>query len=73
MADNVHWLRDTYGPALRAFYADLLKQPVPQRFADLIASLEAEAASAAAARPPQEASAHPATAQPHVSQPDTPD
>ena len=51
MADNVHWLRDTYGPALRAFYADLLKQPVPQRFVDLMASLEAQPAPAATSPP----------------------
>jgi hypothetical protein len=44
MADNVHWLRDTYGPALRAFYAELLREPVPQRFKDLLVRLEAEAA-----------------------------
>jgi anti-sigma factor NepR-like protein len=51
MADNVHWLRDTYGPALRAFYGDLLKQPVPQRFVDLIASLEAQASPDATSPP----------------------
>ncbi len=73
MADNVHWLRDTYGPALRAFYADLLKQPVPQRFVDLVASLEADPAPAAAARPPQGDSAHPAAAQRREPQPDTSD
>lgn len=44
--DNVHWLRDTYGPALRAFYAELLREPVPQRFKDLLTRLEAEAALA---------------------------
>jgi hypothetical protein len=41
--DNVHWLRDTYGPALRAFYAELLREPVPQKFKDLLTRLEAEA------------------------------
>lgn len=63
MADNVHWLRGTYGPALRAFYGDLLNQPVPQRFVDLMARLEAEAevatASDVAAGPPD---AHQSTA-----------
>jgi ABC-type Fe3+ transport system substrate-binding protein len=37
--DNVHWLRDTYGPALRAFYAELLREPVPQKFKDLLTAL----------------------------------
>ena len=46
MADNIHWLRDTYGPALRAFYAELLREPVPKRFKDLLARLEAEASQA---------------------------
>jgi len=69
MADNVHWLRDTYGPALRAYYADLLKQPVPQKFADLIASLEA---TPGAASPPLETEdSHPATTQPCEPQPDS--
>jgi len=71
MADNVHWLRDTYGPALRAFYADLLKQPVPQRFVDLVASLEAQAAPDAATSPPLADSGHPAATQQHEPQPDT--
>ena len=44
--DNVHWLRDTYGPALRSFYAELLREPVPQKFRDLLTRLEAEAALA---------------------------
>ena len=45
--DNVHWLRDTYGPALRAFYADLLKQPVPQKMVDLVANFDAVSDAAA--------------------------
>ena len=69
MADNVHWLRDTYGPALRAFYADLLKQPVPQRFVDLVASLEAQAVPEAASSPPLADSGHPA--EQREPQPDT--
>jgi hypothetical protein len=69
MADNVHWLRDTYGPALRAFYADLLKQPVPQRFVDLVATFEA--ASDAAAPAPEVNGSRPAAPQPHAPQPDT--
>ena len=51
--DNVHWLRDTYGPALRAFYAELLREPVPQRFKDLLTRLKAEAALAEGAAPPR--------------------
>lgn len=50
MADNVHWLRDTYGPALRAYYADLLKQPVPQKIIDLLSGLETESGAAEGAR-----------------------
>jgi hypothetical protein len=72
MADNVHWLRDTYGPALRAFYADLLKQPVPQRFVDLVANLEAQPAPDAATSPPIDG-AHPADTQQRVPEPDTSD
>jgi len=73
MADNVHWLRDTYGPALRAFYADLLKQPVPQRFVDLVASLEAQAAPDAIAPSPENSGGHPTDGQQCVPQPDTPE
>ncbi|HLH92488.1 MAG TPA: NepR family anti-sigma factor [Xanthobacteraceae bacterium] len=51
--DNVHWLRNTYGPALRVFYAELLREPVPQRFKDLLARLEAEAAVADGKAPPE--------------------
>jgi Anti-sigma factor NepR len=51
--DNVHWLRNTYGPALREFYAKLLREPVPQRFKDLLTQLEADAAVADGAVPPQ--------------------
>jgi hypothetical protein len=69
MADNVHWLRDTYGPALRAFYGDLLKQPIPQRFVDLIQNLEAQAALEAATPAPDDG--RPAAAQQHEPQPDT--
>ena len=68
MADNVHWLRDTYGPALRAYYADLLKQPVPQKFIDLIASLEA--APDAATAPQETERGRSATTQAHEPQPD---
>jgi hypothetical protein len=50
--DNVHWLRDTYGPALREFYGKLLREPVPQRFKDLLTQLEAEAALAEGKAPP---------------------
>ncbi len=70
MADNVHWLRDTYGPALRAFYSDLLKQPVPQRFIDLVESLGAQAARDAAQSPAPTESRHPAAAQACEPQPD---
>jgi Anti-sigma factor NepR len=51
--DNVHWLRDTYGPALRAFYGELLREPVPQKFKDLLTRLEAEAALAEGKAPPE--------------------
>jgi hypothetical protein len=71
MADNVHWLRDTYGPALRAFYADLLKQPVPQKFIDLIAGLEAP--PDAASQPLAADGSRPVVTQPHEPQPDTSD
>jgi hypothetical protein len=72
MADNVHWLRDTYGPALRAFYADLLKQPVPKRFADLVANLEAQPTPEATTSPPIDGT-HPADTQQRVPEPDTSD
>jgi hypothetical protein len=62
--DNVHWLRDTYGPALRAFYAELLREPVPKRFKDLLARLEAEAALADGAAPPETGAGHGAMALP---------
>jgi hypothetical protein len=59
MADNIHWLRDTYGPALRAFYAELVREPVPQRFKDLLARLEAEASQAEGAPPDANTAAAP--------------
>ena len=63
--DNVHWLRDTYGPALRAFYAELLRDPVPQKFKDLLTRLEAEAALADGKAPPEAAAmTHPGAGQP---------
>lgn len=71
MADNVHWLRDTYGPALRAFYGDLLKQPIPQRHVDLIANFAAQLAQDAAPSPPQTDSGPLAAAQEREPQPDT--
>jgi len=71
MADNVHWLRDTYGPALRAFYGDLLKQPVPQKFVDLIASLEAQATAEAATSQAETESGRPMATQVREPQPDT--
>ena len=71
MADNVHWLRDTYGPALRAFYADLLNQPIPQRIVDLIAGFEAQAAAEAATAPSETDSRRPLAAQEREPQPDT--
>ena len=67
MGDNVHWLRDTYGPALRAYYADLLKQPVPQKIIDLIAGLEADS-DPAAPEPGCPAAAPPPKPQPDPSE-----
>jgi len=43
--------RRRLGRALRAHYADLLSAPVPERFAALIAGLEARPAAAAAESP----------------------
>jgi len=62
--DNVHWLRNTYGPALREFYAKLVREPVPQRFKDLLVQLEAEAALADGTAPPQAGAGQGAMAQP---------
>jgi Anti-sigma factor NepR len=67
--DNVHWLRDTYGPALRAFYAELLREPVPQKFKDLLTRFEAEAALGDGKAPPEAAAGQAAMAQPAAEQP----
>jgi hypothetical protein len=46
MADNIYTLPETYGPMLRDFYAHLLRQPMPQKLEDLLATYEALAAQA---------------------------
>jgi hypothetical protein len=51
--DNIHWLPRTYGPALRAHYEELLKQPLSPQLEDLVARLKA----ASAAAPPDMAAA----------------
>jgi hypothetical protein len=69
--DNVHWLRDTYGPALRAFYANLLKLPVPQKIVDLVANFDSM--SDAAAPPLQVDGERPAPTRLREPQPDPSD
>ncbi len=69
MVDNIHWLPETYGPDLIAYYESLLKEPLPQRIKDLLAMLE-EAARAEAAAPPEAPIAHHVQPEPQERQPE---
>ena len=50
MAENIYELPETFGPGLREYYSELLKQPVPQRLLDLLAMLDEQAREQSAAR-----------------------
>ena len=58
--DNVHWLPRVYGPDLRKFYDELLKQPLPERHTRLLTEMAAaEAKRLAGADAKSEAPAPP--------------